>query len=452
MKLSDIGAFADVRFYMPKTGGRRNILTRCEPEKFDIYLKYRNHREEKMHSQLKDEVRTLTDDLFSEIVQIRRDFHRHPELSEHEERTAQMICKYLSQWGIEYKENIGGHGIVGVICGKLKPPAGRRYESVAVRADMDALPIQEAVDCPFKSENDGVMHACGHDIHMACLLGTAKILKKLEDKFYGTVKLFFQPAEETVGGAAQMIADGCMEDPHVGAVIAFHVAPYLPAGVIEFCRGKMNAATCDAVIEVEGISCHGAHPEGGIDAILAGAQIVTALQSIVSRNLSPTNPGIITIGQFNGGTKENIVAGDVKMAGTLRALDPKTMETLKNRVNTVVCGICQAYGAKPHVRLHDGYPALINDVAVCDDFSAMAEELFGRENICFMEEPSLGADDFSFFSQRCDGLYFNVGTDSGKEAHPQKIHSEFFNPDESCIKNAVIMEVLGVLHLLEKEK
>ena len=249
-----------------------------------------------------------------------------------------------------------------------------------------------------------------------------------------------------------MIEDGCMKDPDTGAVIAFHVAPYLPAGAIEFCRGKMNAATCDIQMEVEGVSCHGAHPEGGIDAILAGAQIVTALQSIISRNLSPTDPGIITIGQFNGGTKENIVAGDVKMSGTLRALDPDTMDTLKNRVRTVAEGICQAYGAKLHMTVSAGYPALINSTEICDDLSAIGTELFGRDKIYFMEEPSLGADDFSFFSRMCDGLYFNVGTDSGKEAHIQKIHSEYFNPDETSMKNAVLMEVLGVLHLLEKEK
>ena len=277
---------------------------------------------------VEERVKHLIAEIFKEVVEIRRDFHMHPELSEHEERTMRKISEYLTAWNISHQTNIGGHGVVGMIEGKARSATGRKYDAVGLRADIDALPIQEEVDCAFRSVHAGVMHACGHDIHTAMLLGTAKILKALEDQFSGTVKLFFQPAEETVGGAAQMIRDGCMEAPVVGAVLAFHVAPYLPTGTIEFCRGKMNAATCDLSIKVEGISCHGAHPEGGVDAIVVGAQIVTALQSIISRNLSPTNAGIITVGQFHAGVKDNVIAGSAKLTGTLRALDPDTMNTL----------------------------------------------------------------------------------------------------------------------------
>jgi amidohydrolase len=247
-----------------------------------------------------------------------------------------------------------------------------------------------------------------------------------------------------------MIKDGCMEGPAVGAVLAFHVAPYLPTGTIEFCRGKMNAATCDLNIEVEGVSCHGAHPEGGIDAIVVGSQIVTALQSIISRNLSPTNAGIITVGQFHAGVKDNVVAGSAKLTGTIRALDPVTMNTLKTRVTTTAEGICAGYGAKAHVTLVDGYPALINGDEIGAEMEALAEEHIGRENIVFMAEPSLGADDFAFFTQMCDGVYMNVGTNSGKEEHPQNIHNEWYNPDEEAMKNGMLMEVLGALKLLAK--
>ena len=402
-----------------------------------------------MDKELESRVKKILADNFAEMVAIRRDFHRHPELSEHEERTARKIDEYLTAWRIDHENGIGGHGVVARIDGKKVRPEGMKYQAVAIRADIDALPIQEAVESSFKSQNDGVMHACGHDLHTAVLLGVAKTLKSIEEEFSGTVKLFFQPAEETVGGAARMIEAGCMKEPEVGAVLAFHVAPYLPVGVIEFCRGKMNAATCDIEIEVEGVSCHGAHPEGGVDAILAGAQLVTALQSIISRNLSPTNPGIVTIGRFNGGTKENVVAGSVAMHGTLRALDPATMETLKTRTRKIAEGVCEAYGARARVKMDDGYPALINDGRLCEEMIALAEEELGRDKIAFMEEPSLGADDFAFFTQTCDGLYMNVGTVSGREKQPQNIHSEYFQPDEDCMKNASLMEALGVLRLLE---
>ena len=397
-----------------------------------------------------EKVKQLIAENYDEIVAIRRDFHMHPELSEEEERTMNKISEYLTSWGIPNETNIGGHGVVGVIEGKAPRAEGYKYEAVGIRADIDALPIQESADVPFRSVNDGVMHACGHDMHAAMLLGAAKVLKTLENEFAGTVKLFFQPAEETVGGADQMIKDGCMENPAVGAVLAFHVAPYLPTGTIEFCRGKMNAATCDLDIEVEGVSCHGAHPEGGIDAIVVGSQIVTALQSIISRNLSPTNAGIITVGQFHAGVKDNVVAGSAKLTGTIRALDPVTMNTLKTRVTTTAEGICAGYGAKAHVTLVDGYPALINGDEIGAEMEALAEEQIGRENIVFMAEPSLGADDFAFFTQMCDGVYMNVGTNSGKEEHPQNIHNEWYNPDEEAMKNGMLMEVLGALKLLAK--
>ena len=397
-----------------------------------------------------EKVKQLIAEHYDEIVEIRRDFHMHPELSEQEERTMNKISEYLTAWGIPNETNIGGHGVVGIIEGKAPRAEGYKYEAVGIRADIDALPIQESADVPFRSVNDGVMHACGHDMHAAMLLGAAKVLKTLENEFAGTVKLFFQPAEETVGGADQMIKDGCMEGPAVGAVLAFHVAPYLPTGTIEFCRGKMNAATCDLNIEVEGVSCHGAHPEGGIDAIVVGSQIVTALQSIISRNLSPTNAGIITVGQFHAGVKDNVVAGSAKLTGTIRALDPVTMNTLKTRVTTTAEGICAGYGAKAHVTLVDGYPALINGDEIGAEMEALAEEHIGRENMVFMAEPSLGADDFAFFTQMCDGVYMNVGTNSGKEEHPQNIHNEWYNPDEEAMKNGMLMEVLGALKLLAK--
>lgn len=402
-------------------------------------------------------IRQRIEEYYEEIVAIRRDFHSHPELSEHEERTAAKISQYLTAWGIPHQTGIAGHGVVGTVCGTAECTASgstgaRRYSAVGIRADIDALPITELVDWEFASKNEGVMHACGHDIHAAMLLGTAKVLKSLESEFSGTVKLFFQPAEETVGGAEQMIAAGCMQTPDVGAVLSFHVAPYLPTGAIEFCRGKMNAATCDLNVTVEGVSCHGAHPEGGVDAIVAAAQIVTALQSIPSRNLAPTNPSIITVGQFHAGTKDNIVAGTAHLSGTIRALDPATMQTLKTRIRTVCEQTAAAYGATAQVSMYDGYPALINDTPTCMRMEALAERLFGRDKIYIMDEPSLGADDFAFFTQACDGLYMNLGTNPGTEKHEQKIHNEYYRPDETAMKNGILMEAMGALTLLSPQE
>lgn len=396
-----------------------------------------------------EKIRSCISDVYSEIISIRRDIHQHPELSEREERTEQVISTWLSRWGIPHTTGVAGHGVVGVIQGKAAPQPAPKYEAVAIRADIDALPIQEAVASDFASCNPGVMHACGHDIHTAMLLGTAKILKSLENEFSGAVKLFFQPSEETIGGANQMIQAGCMQQPNVGAVLGFHVAPACPTGSIQFCRGKMNAATCDLLIDVEGVSCHGAHPEGGVDAIVAASQIVTALQSIPSRNLAPTDAGIITIGTFHAGTKANILAGSASLCGTMRALDPETMAVLKKRSRQISEDIAAGYGATAHVTQIDGYPALINSEFLFEQIEPLAEKLVGRENISYMDAPSLGADDFAFFCQACDSLYMNLGVNSGREEQNQKLHSEYFNPDENAMKTGILMEVMGVLTLLD---
>lgn len=395
-------------------------------------------------------VKQLIEENFEEIVAIRRDIHMHPDLSEHEERTMNKISEYLTAWGIPHRTMVGGHGVVAVVEGKAPSAGPRKYEAVGIRGDIDALPIPEEVDVPFKSVNEGVMHACGHDMHAAMLLGSAKILKTLENEFSGAVKFIFQPAEETVGGADQMIQDGCMKDPDVGAMIAFHVTANQPTGVIEMRRGKMNAATCDLILDVEGLACHGAHPDLGVDAIVAASQIVTALQSIPSRNLAPTDAGIITVGQFHAGTKDNIVAGVAKLSGTIRALDPKIMELLKSRIRTIAEGTAAAYGATAHLTLIDGYPALINSDYMFDEMDALAQRLFGKDMVSYMPDPSLGADDFAFFTQACDGIYMNVGVNPGNRPHPQKAHNEFFDPDEEGMKNGIMMEVIGSLELLKK--
>lgn len=394
------------------------------------------------------DIRKRIDEIYDYVVDIRRHLHKHPELSEQEYETSKFISKKLNELGIKHETGVAINGILATITGKIPISCNKKNTVVGIRADIDALPIQEAIETEFKSQNQGVMHACGHDIHTAILIGTARILKEMEDEFSGTIKLFFQPAEETIGGAERMIQYGCMENPKVNAVLAIHVAPYLPTGAVEFCLGKMNAASTEFSISVNGISCHGAHPENGSDSIVAASSIVCALQSITSRNLAPTNPGIVTIGRFNAGIKNNVISGEAKLSGIIRAMDIHTRDKIKSRVKTLAENIASGYDTKAEVNFLDSYPALINNEEVGNILVRIAKENIEEKNVYLMKEPSLGADDFSYFTQMSKGVYFNIGTNSGKEEHFQEIHNEWFNPDETSMKTGILLEILGTLELL----
>ena len=400
-----------------------------------------------MNEAILEQVKQKIEEVFPAIVAFRRDLHEHPELSGQEERTSRRIAEELEKLGVSYRVT-PEKAVVGTVPGSGPAPSGK-YTGLGIRADFDALPIVEESGVAWASQNPGVMHACGHDMHAAMLLGTAMVLKSMPEAFGGNVKLLFQPNEEAEGGAENMIKAGCMEDPAVDAVIAFHIEPGIPSGYIQLCPGKMNAATCDVHITVEGVSCHGAHPDRGVDAILAASQIVTALQAVVARNLAPTQPGVVTIGQFHAGNASNVVAGIAELSGTLRALDMKTMAQIKTLVKQTAEGIAAGFGAKAHVELNDGYPSLENSIELGKTVEELAVELVGKDHIDYMEAPSLGADDFAFFTQYCDGVYMNVGTTpkdwSGK---PQALHSEFLCPDEEAMKTGILMETMAALRLL----
>ena len=401
--------------------------------------------------EIREKVKQKIDEVFPHVVAFRRDLHAHPELSGCEERTSRRIAEELEGLGLSHRVT-EEKAVIGTILGQGAAPTGK-YSGVGIRADFDALAITEAADVAWASKTPGVMHACGHDMHAAMLFGTAMVLSDMREAFGGSVKLLFQPNEEKDGGAEDMIRAGCMEEPKVDAVIALHVEPGIPSGFLQFCPGKMNAATCDLHIEVEGNACHGAHPELGIDAILAASNIVTALQAVVARNLAPTQPGVVTVGQFHAGSASNIVAGKAVLDGTLRALDKGTMETIKSMVKQTAEGVAAAYGAKASVTLTDGYPSLENDLELGRTLEALAVELVGTDRIDYMREPSLGADDFAYFTQCCDGVYMNLGT-TPKDwtGMPQALHSEHFCPDEEAMKTGILMEVMAVLRLLGIDK
>ena len=392
------------------------------------------------------EIKKSVDSIFEETVEIRRKLHSHPELSEHEENTSRFICERLSQLGIEYEGNVAGYGVSAVIYGKDTDKA------VGIRADMDALPIEEKTDVPFRSQNSGVMHACGHDIHTAILLGTAKILNEMREKLPYSVILLFQPSEETIGGARQMIEAGCLKTPEVRDGIGLHVEPELRSDSVQFIAGAMNAASCEFYVTVNGVSCHGAHPSLGLDPLIPACEMVTALQSVITRRLAPTDSAVITVGQLHSGTKNNIIPPETKFSGIIRALTNGNRQLLKEKLKEVCDGIAAAHGTTCSIEFCDSYPALVNDGALYRIMTEAAEEILGADRVKFRTVPSLGADDFSYFCQEdkgLRGLYYNVGSAKDDRTPSPPIHSDVFCPDEESIRTGMLTEIYGVLKIME---
>lgn len=370
-------------------------------------------------------------------VALRHDLHRWPELGNEEYKTSERILSELKKLEIG-TERMLSTGVVG----GLKKNQGKK--TVAIRADMDALPVLETVAIPFASERKGIMHACGHDVHTAVLLGTARVLSKIKDEINGNVKFIFQPAEETIGGAKRMIEKGCLE-PKTDFILGLHVKPDLPAGAIGIKYGKVHASSDMFRIIVKGKHSHGANPELGIDSVAAASQIVTGIQSIVSRNISPLNPAVITVGSIHGGTAVNLIADTVVLEGTIRALDHCSREHLKNRLKEMTQWTAKAYGAKAEVRFKKGYPVLINDNLVVETLKSAAD----CEKVIELKEPTMGVEDFAFFLEKVPGAFFFLGS-GYKGRENDGIHSGGFEVDEKCIGVGIRFEVLSVLKLLEQ--
>ena len=382
---------------------------------------------------------SLAKSVFQDAAELRHALHQDPELSCLEYRTRALIARHLDSLGIPYELYSNG-GICALI--------GRGSPAVALRADMDALPIDEDTDLPFASRNPGIMHACGHDIHTAVLLGSARIFKSMENRLPGTVKLFFQPAEETVGGAKTMIDEGCMSFPDVKAVLGLHVDPTIPLGAASFLPGEMNAAVIDLHMAVHGRACHGAHPDQGTDAIVAAAHIITALQTIDSRITAPTTPVVVTIGSIEGGHSGNIIAGEVVMRGTVRVLDTATGEMVKGHLRRIASSVASAWGCTVDIDLSDNCPALINDSKLTRLIIKEAASILGPENVIRFDTPSMGADDFAYFTAAAPGCYFNIGTARPGDP-PQVLHSGQFAPPDECILTGLALMSAGAWRILE---
>jgi amidohydrolase len=376
------------------------------------------------------------------MINIRRDFHSYPEIGMEEFRTSKKIREYLDELGIKYQYNIAKTGIVALIEGK------KEGKTVALRADMDALPLEDKKEAPYSSKYQGKCHACGHDAHMAALLGAAKLLKDMEHQLKGNVKLIFQPAEETVGGAKPMLEEGAFENPRVDAVFGLHVDSSMDTGQVGIRYGQMNASSDTLEIRLYGKNAHGAYPHSGIDAVVMAAHIVTALQSIVSRNVDPRDCAVVSIGKIRGGTQGNIIADKVEMTGTLRTLDPNTREMALCRIGKIVQDIPSALGGLGELDINPGYAALINNNAMVDLVKNNAQRLVTSDNINIIQKPSLGVEDFAYFAKAAPGAFFTLGCRNKDKGIIHEHHNSYFDIDEDCLPIGAAIQVLNALSLI----
>ena len=367
------------------------------------------------------------------MTAMRRKLHRIPEKGFQEFATQKAITDALDEIGVPYTTE--RTWVIGLIEGN-KPG-----DTVGIRADIDALPIEEPEGCPFRSGNAGMMHACGHDAHAAMLLGAAKALAGMKDELHGRVKLLFQPAEETEGGAQPMVEAGAMENPHVDRVYGLHVMPRLPLGVVETRAGTLNASTDGVKLMIRGKAGHGAYPESGADAIVCAAQVITALQTLVSRNLSPLSSAVLSLGVISGGTARNIICDEVTVEGTLRTANSEIRAMMKKRIHEVAEGVAVSMGCTAEVTITPGYAALVNDAEEAMRIRRVAARLFGEKNSVDKPEPSMGAEDFSFFSDCAPGAFFHIGCVKQEDMPAPPLHSKDFILDEDCLTIGTAMHV-----------
>lgn len=374
-------------------------------------------------------IKELAAQFFEQTIEMRRHIHANPELSYQEYETAKYVAAELRKMGIEPTEGVAETGVTALIKGKS--PDKR---VIALRGDMDALPIKEENDVPFKSKNEGVMHACGHDVHTSCVLGAALILNELKDEFEGTIKLIFQPGEEkNPGGASLMIKAGALENPRTNAVFGQHVIPYIPTGKLGFRAGKYMASADEVYLTVKGKGGHAALPDKTIDPIVIASHIVTALQQVISRNADPKTPTVLTFGTIHGGTAQNIIPDEVKLGGTFRALDEEWRFKAHELITNMAQSIAEGMGGSCDVNIDVGYPFLHNDEALAAKARANAAEYVGEENIIDLDL-WLGAEDFAYFSQEVPSCFYRLGTGNEEKQTTFGAHTPRFNVDEDAIE------------------
>lgn len=393
-------------------------------------------------TQLREEATAMRD----RLVAVRRDLHQHPELAFEEVRTAGIVADRLSELGYEVQTGVGKTGVVGVLEGGR--PTGRPL-TLLLRFDMDALPIQEAVDTPFKSQYDGKMHACGHDAHTSIGLGVAELMARHRNLWGGVAKFVFQPAEEIVSGALAMIRDGVLEHPKPDRVLSMHVWATEDVGAVGMTDGPTLAASGAYRIVVRGRGAHGASPHLGADPVVAAAHIVTALQTIVSRNVDPLDQGVVTVGSIHGGTAPNIIPDLVEMQGTVRAFRDEVMQLLRERIRQIAESVALALGVEASVTFSEaGTPATVNDPAMAQIVRETATELFGAERVR-SDHRTMGAEDCAFFLQAAPGAYVFVGAGNKSKGMTEPHHSPRFQIDEDVLPISVALLTASAIRMLE---
>lgn len=393
---------------------------------------------------IKEQIQELSAKIFNEVVANRRHLHANPELSFHELQTSVFVANKLEELGLEYHK-MADTGLVALIKGEKPSDAGN---VVALRADMDALPILEANDVPYKSQNPGVMHACGHDAHTSSLLGTAKILTELKSQFAGTVKLIFQPAEEKLpGGASLMIKEGVLENPKPAAVLGQHVMPLIDAGKVGFRAGKYMASTDELYVTVKGRGGHGAQPQQNIDPVIITAHILTALQQVVSRFADPKSPSVLSFGKVIANGATNVIPNEVYLEGTFRTMDEKWREEAHKRMKKMAEGIAESMGGSCDFNIMRGYPFLINEEKLTHATRGHAEDYLGKENVLDLDI-WMAAEDFAYYSQAADSCFYRLGTRNEARGITSSVHTPTFDVEEDAFKVSTgLMAYLAVKQL-----
>jgi amidohydrolase len=401
-------------------------------------------------------VTPLSQSDIEQLVRDRRDFHRHPELAYNEQLTARTVADRLVEYGYDVTRGVGQTGVVGLLGGAKQAPGADSGSAAAsasatmleanqqsarallYRADMDALPVQEENDVDYRSQNDGVMHACGHDAHVAVALAVAKQMASAREEIRGHLKFAFQPAEEGGNGAVAMIDEGVLKDPHVTAAVGLHVWNNLPIGTVGIYAGPMMAAVDEFDLCIQGRGGHGAMPQQTVDAIVAAAQVVTALQTIVSRNISPLDSAVVTVGKFFAGTAFNVIADMATLRGTVRTFNKDTHERIPQMFERVVRGVCEAMGATYRLDYKRQTLPLVNNEEMCELVADCAIEVVGRDNLIRDESVrTMGGEDMSYFLERVPGCYFFLGTRNEARGLVHPHHSSRFDIDESALATGV---------------
>jgi len=392
---------------------------------------------------LREKIKQLAKAYANDTVANRRHLHRYPELSFQEYNTARFVAEKLRAVHIEPQEGVANTGLLAVIEGRNPD-----RKVVALRADMDALPIVEANQVPYKSSVEGVMHACGHDVHTASLLGTARILQELRNEFEGTVKLVFQPGEEKLpGGASLMIKEGALQNPAPSRMIGQHVAPNIPVGKIGFREGMYMASTDEIYVTVRGKGGHGAMPETLIDPVLITSHIIVALQQIISRNCNPRNPSVLSFGKVIANGATNVIPDEVKLEGTFRAMDEQWREEAHRRMKKMAEGIAEAMGGTCEFNIMKGYPFLKNNPELTRRLKAFSIEYVGAENVIDLDI-WLAAEDFAYYTQEVDACFYRLGTRNESRGIISSVHTPTFDIDEQALEiGAGLMSWLTIQEL-----